>query len=124
MWDMNNHHKTIMDYAKFFNKNHFIGSYHKNNLIVDHVYYTKIIKRDFPHLHCAINLMSKKSLIKYVQEKILEISPPEWHEFSKNRSRELRRLEGTIMFNQLLKHNLVHVWKQIYQDINEIFNEY
>ena len=65
----------------------------------------------------------KESLMKEIQEKVLEISSPEWHEFSKNRSRELRRFEGTIVFNHLLK-KIVHVWEQIYQDVNEYCKKY
>ena len=91
---------------------------------MDHIDYTKIIKRDLPHLYCAINPISKNFLIKEVQNKILDLSPREWHEFSKNRGRELRRLEGTFVFNQLLKNNFVHAEKQIYQDVNEYCNEY
>ena len=64
MWDVNNHHKAVIDYAKFVNKNNFIDSCRENNLSMDHIDYTKIITRDLPKLHCAINPFSKKSLIK------------------------------------------------------------
>ena len=50
---------------------------------MDHIDYTKNITRDLPKLHCAINPISKKSLIKEIQNKKLELSPPEWHGFSK-----------------------------------------
>ena len=90
MWNINNHHKAIMDYAKFVNKNDLIDSCRQNNMNMDHTDYTKIITRDLPKLHSAINPISKISLIKEVQNKILNLSPPEWHKFSKNRSKELR----------------------------------
>ena len=61
MWDVNNHHKSIIDYGKFVNKNDFIDSCWENNLNIDHIDYTKIIKRDLPHIHCAINPISKKN---------------------------------------------------------------
>ena len=40
----------------------------------------------------------------------------------KNRGDELKRLENTIVFNQLLKNNFLHVWKYIYQDVNDLCN--
>ena len=72
MNEVNNHHKAIMDYAKFVKKMTSLTAAVKKNIIVDDVDYTKIIKRDLPHIHCAINPIFKKSLLKDIQEKVLK----------------------------------------------------
>ena len=124
MWEINNHHKAIKDYAKFINKNDFIDKCRINDQNMDDTDYTKIIKRDLPRLHCAQNPISKRSLIKDLQDKIFNPTPPEWGEFGRKRCEELRRLEKTIVFNQLLKNNFAHAWKEIYTDVNDFCNEY
>ena len=82
--------------------------------ILDHIDYTKITKRDLPHLHCAINSISNKFLIKEVQNKILELSRPEWYESSKIRSRELRRLEVLILSFWLRYEMFIYVYVYVY----------
>ena len=124
MWEINNHHKAIRDYAKFINKNDFIDKCRKNDQNMDDTDYTKIIKRDLPRLHCSQNPISRKTLIKDLQDKIFSTTPQEWGEFRRKRGEELRRLEKTIIFNQLLKNNFTHAWKEIYTDVNDYCNEY
>ena len=67
--------------------------------------YSRIIKRDLPRLHCTQYPITRIQLILEFQEKVYELSPLEWGEYSKNRGDELKRLENTIVFNQLLKNN-------------------
>ena len=85
--------------------------------------YSRIIKRDLPRFHCTQHPISRKQLIQEFQEKVYALSSPEWGEYSKNRGDELKRLENTIVFNQLLKNNFLHTWKYIYQDVNDLYTE-
>ena len=86
--------------------------------------YSRIIKRELPRLHCVQYPISRKQLIQEFQEKVYKLSPPEWGEYSKNRGDELKRLENTIIFNQLHKNNFLHAWKEIYQDVNDLCNDF
>ena len=124
MWEVQNHHKTILDYAKFITKNDFIDTCRNNEQNMVNINYSRIIKRELPRLHCTQYPISRKLLIQEFQEKVYELSPPEWGEYSKNRGDELKRLENTIVFNQLLKNNFLHAWKYIYQDVNDLCNEF
>ena len=54
----------------------------------------------------------------------LNTEPQGWEEFSTKRSREIKDLEETIVYNQLLKNNFSYAWKQIYKDVNDFCNEY
>ena len=72
------------------------------------------MKRYLPRHHCAQYPISRKYLIKEFQEKGYKLSLPKWGEYGKNRSDKLKRLENTIVFNQLLKNIFLHTWKYIY----------
>ena len=63
-------------------------------------------------------------LIKDIQELYQEDQQQEWGVFSRSRGDELRKLEKTIVFNQMVENNFTHAWKQIYQDVNEFCNDY
>ena len=82
------------------------------------------IKRDLPILHNALNPISKMHLIHKLQKLTIHAQIRGWEEFGKNRRKELRNLEKTIVFNQIIKNNFLHAWKQIYKDVNEFCNEY
>ena len=87
-----------MYYAKFVNKNELIDSCRKNVQNMDDADYTKIIKSDLPRPYSAQNPISRKSLIKDLQDDIYGATPSEWGELGKIRSTELRRLGKTIIF--------------------------
>ena len=67
MYDVNVHHKTIMEYARFINKNHIIDNCRKNN-DMEKNQYEEIIKKELPILHNVQNPISKMELIKDIQE--------------------------------------------------------
>ena len=95
------YHKTILDYAKHSHKNDVIDNcrYNHNNMVGED--FTNIIKRDLPILHNALNPISKMHLIQSLQELTKNVQIQGWEEFGKNRRKELRNLEKTIVFNQI-----------------------
>ena len=68
MYDVNNDHKTIMEYARFINKNNIIDSCCKTRDNMDDVNYKILIRKELPNLHNVQNPRSKKELIKDLQE--------------------------------------------------------
>ena len=124
MHEVNIYHKTILDYANHSHKNDEIDNcrYNHHNMIDED--YTGIIKRELPRLHNALNPISKKHIIQELWKMTLNTLPQGWEEFRKTRSREFRTLKKTIVFNQMLKNNFSHAWKQIYKDVNDFCNEY
>ena len=79
--------------------------------------------RDLPRLHCAQNqiqenlssMTSKTGFMAQLLqngENLVKIGAKNWE-----------RLEKTIIFNQLLKNDFSHAWKQIYQYVNDYCNE-
>ena len=76
MWEVQNHHKTILD-AKFITKNDFIDTCHNNEQNMVKNNYLRIIKRELPRLHCTQYPISRKQLIQEFQEKVYELSPPD-----------------------------------------------
>ena len=124
MHEVSIHHKTIMDYANHSHKNDAIDHcrYNHQNMIDED--YTGIIKRELPKLHNALNPIPKKHIIQELRKITLNTRPQGWEEFGKIRSRELRNLEKTIVFNQMVKNNFSHAWKQIYKEVNDFCNEY
>ena len=63
IWEINNHHKTIIDYANFVNKNNFIDSCRKNAHNMAETDYTKIITKDLSRLHCAHNIQFRGNVL-------------------------------------------------------------
>ena len=94
------HHKTILDYAKHSHKNDAIDicRYNHNNMVGED--FTDTIKRDLPILHNVLNPISKMHLIHKLQDLTMNTQIQGWEEFGKNRRKELRNLEKTIVFNQ------------------------
>ena len=72
MYDVNVHHKTIMEYARFVNKNNIIDNCCKNNAMDEHQY-DEFIKKELPNLHNAQNTISRMALIKDIHEKATQI---------------------------------------------------
>ena len=68
----------------------------------------KSLKKELPNLHNVQNPISKMELIKDIQEFSYQEQQQEWGEFNRTRGEELRRLEKTIIFNQLVK-NILHI---------------
>ena len=124
MQEVNLLHKTILDYTNHSHKNEAIDHcrYNHHNMIDED--FTNVIKRDLPIFHNALNPISTKHLIQEIRKMTLNKQFPAWEEFGKNRKREHRNLEKTIIFNQMIKNNFIHNWKQIYRDINDYCNEY
>ena len=60
MWEVQNHHKTILDYANFITKNDFIDTCRNNEENMVKINYSRIIKRDLPRLHCVQYPISRK----------------------------------------------------------------
>ena len=85
--------------------------------------YKTYIKNYLPVLNNVQNPISKRTMIYELQDITLQ-AHLDWGDFSRNRSMELKRLEKTVIFNQLVKNNFIHAWKQIYQDVNEYCTEY
>ena len=73
---------------------------------MDEQQYDEFIIKELPNLHNAQYPISRMELIKDIQEFYQEENQQEWGEFSRPRGDELRRLEKTVVFNQLIKNNL------------------
>ena len=64
IWEVQNHHKPILDYAKFITKNDFIDTCCNNEQNMVKINYSRIIKRDLPRLHHTQYPISRKQLIQ------------------------------------------------------------
>ena len=119
MYDVYIHHKVVMEYTRFVHKDHIIDDSCYNNNNMENGKYSDFLEKELPNLHNVQNPISKKALIKNIHELNYQSQHQEWGEVSRTRGEELRRLEKTISFNQSVKKNLMHTWKQIYQGVNE-----
>ena len=124
MYEVNHHHHTIINQAKFIHKNDMIDECRHNIENIDDTNYTEFIKKELPILHNVLNPISKKFLIDNFHEFQQGSEPQEWGDFSKNRGNEIKRLEKTVIFNQLKENNFTHVWKLMYKEVNEYCNDY
>ena len=85
MYDVNTHHKTIMEYARFINKNNIINSCFKHNDYIDDGKYKDLIRKELPKLHNIQNHTSKMELMKNLQELNCNSQHQEWGESSRTR---------------------------------------
>ena len=85
--------------------------------------YGDYIKKYLPIFRTVQYPVSKR-LISYELQELNKETNPDWGDFSLNRKHELRRLERTMIHNQLKINNFSHAWKHVYQDVNEYCTEF
>ena len=118
MNDCNEHHGKIIHQVQHPEKFPINDEIRENRQNMTDSNYKTYIKKYLPVLNNVQNPVSKRTMIHELHD-LTKQAHPDWGDFSRNRSIELKRLEKTVIFNQLTKNNFVHAWKQIYQDVNE-----
>ena len=66
----------------------------------------------------ATQYPNSRNILIHDIDKLTMESENDWKTFSRERKEELQQFQDSLVYNQVIKNNFPHAWKQIYEHMN------